>query len=160
GIQDELTQVLSCKLSRIFSQVPEQITQMDAAMVERRITGATLLAHPGAERNQQIRIRNNGLYNSGRDETGEAGIAEKQSCALSEVPPVRVAVSWASASVQVLDKLLDPLFVQCSHGHAFPANPIDQVLGGLNVPSRCYLCIARLDQLLSELFKQTAVWIV
>ena len=30
---------------------------------------------------------------------------------LPKVPPVRAAISWASASIQVLDKLLDHPFV-------------------------------------------------
>jgi hypothetical protein len=157
-IQDKLAQVLSCKFSWIFSQISKQITQMETVIVECGIAGATLLAHPGAERNQQVRIRNNLLSNSGRDEIRGPGIAEKQTRTLPEVPPVCVAVSWASASVQVLGKLLDRLFVQSSHGSAFPANPINQVLGGSNVPSSCYLCIARLTQLLSKALKQVATW--
>jgi hypothetical protein len=73
---------------------------------------------------------------------------------------VGVAVSWASASVQVLDKLLDSLFDQGSHGSAFPADPMDQVLSGPNVPSSCDLRIARLAQLLSKSLKQVAIWAV
>jgi hypothetical protein len=60
----------------------------------------------------------------------------------------------------VLDKLLDPLFVQGSHGSAFPVDPINQVLGGPNVPSSRYLRITRLAQLLSKSLKQLAIWIV
>jgi hypothetical protein len=119
-----------------------------------------LLAHPGAKRNQQVRISNNLFYNSSRDESGAAGIVEKQMRALPEVPPVCVSVSWAPASVEVLDKLLDPLYVQCSQGSAFSADPMDQVLGGPNVSSSCYLRIARLAQLSNKTFKQVALWTV
>jgi hypothetical protein len=73
---------------------------------------------------------------------------------------VRAAESWASASIQVLDKLLDHLFVQRRNVSAFPANPMNQVLGGPNVPSGRYFCIARLVQLLSKLLNQVALWAV
>src|ERR1035441_482026 len=54
GIQDKLPQALSIKPVRIFSQALQQITDMGAVIIERGITGATLLAHPATERNQQI----------------------------------------------------------------------------------------------------------
>jgi hypothetical protein len=44
----------------------------------------------------------------------------------------------------MLDKLLDHPFVQISDRSAFPANPMNQVLGRSNVPSSRYFCIARL----------------
>jgi hypothetical protein len=73
---------------------------------------------------------------------------------------VCATVSWASASIEVLNKLLDHPFVQSSDRSAFPINPMNQVLGRSNVPSSRYFCIARLAQLLSKPLKQAAIWAV
>ena len=99
------------------------------------------------------------LYDSGRDDIGEPGISEKQTRTLPDVPPVRAAISWASASIQVVgtNSSIDS-FVQRGDRSAFPTNPMNQVLGRSNVPPSRYLCIARLAQLLSKPFKQAAIW--
>jgi hypothetical protein len=110
-VQDKLPEALSIKPARIFSQALQQITHMGAVIIERGITGATLLAHPATERNQQGRIHNDLLYDSGSDEIGKPGIAEEQTRTLPEVTPMCAAVSWASASIQVLNKLIDHPFV-------------------------------------------------
>lgn len=54
------------------------------------------------------------------------------------------AVSWASATTQVLNKFLDHPFVQGRDRSTFPANPMNQVLDRPNMPSSCYFGIARL----------------
>jgi hypothetical protein len=48
-----------------------------AVVIERGIAGATLLAHPATERNQQGRIDNDLIYASDRDKIGKPGIAEE-----------------------------------------------------------------------------------
>ncbi|MGO9435334.1 MAG: hypothetical protein ACLP00_13710 [Terracidiphilus sp.] len=70
-----------------------------------------MLSHPATERDQQNWIHDDLLYDSGRGYIGESDIAEKQTGTLPKVPPVRAAISWASASIQVLDKFLDHSFV-------------------------------------------------
>ena len=160
GIQDKLPQLVSIKPARIFSQVLQQITKVEAVVIKRGIARAALLAHPATERNQQGRIHNDLLYDSGRDDIGEPGIAEKQTRTLPDVSPVCAAISWASASIQMLDELLDHPFVQSGDRSAFPTNPMNQVLGRSNVPPSRYLCIARLAQLLSKPFKHAAIWAV
>jgi pimeloyl-ACP methyl ester carboxylesterase len=68
----------------------------------------------------------------------------EQTRALPEVPPVCAAISWASTSIQVLDKLLDHRFVQGGDHLASTTCPMDKMLGCSNVPPRRDLCIARL----------------
>jgi hypothetical protein len=65
------------------------------------------------------------------------------------------AKSWASAAIQVLDKLFDHRFVQSRDGLAFPTGPIDKMLSRSNVLARRYLWLARVAQLLSEPFKSS-----
>jgi hypothetical protein len=73
---------------------------------------------------------------------------------------VCAAISWASASIQVPHELIDHPFVQSGDRSAFPTSPMNQVLDRSNVPPSRYLCIARVAQLLSEPFKQSAIWAV
>jgi hypothetical protein len=160
GVQDKLSQALSIKPGWVLAQALQQITHMSAVIVERGITGTTLLAHPATERNQKGRIYNDLLYDSGCDEIGKPGIAEEQTRTLPDVTPVCASVSWASASIQVLNKLIERPVVQSSDRYAFPANPMNQVLGRSNVPSSRYFCIARLAQLLSKSLKQVATWAI
>jgi len=157
GVQDKLPQALSIKPFWIFSQALQQITHMGAVIVERGITGATLLPHPATERNNKGRIHIDLLYDSGCDEIGKPGIAEEQTRTLPEVTPVCATVPWASASIQVLNKLIDHPFVQSSDRSVLPTDPMNQVLGRSNVPSSRYFCVARLAQLLSKPLKQVAI---
>ncbi len=110
-VQDKLPEVVSIERTRIFSQAFQQIAQVKVVIIERGIAGAALLAHPAAERDQKNRIHDDLLYDSGRDYIGVSGISKEQTCTLPEVPPVRAAISWASAPIQVLDKLLDHAFI-------------------------------------------------
>jgi hypothetical protein len=66
---------------------------------------------------------------------------------------VCAAVSWAAASIQVLDKFFDHPFVRSGDRFAFPTRPMDKMLGGSNVSASRYLGIARVAQLLSKSFK-------
>jgi hypothetical protein len=68
-----------------------------------------------------------------------------------------VAKSWASASIQMLDKLLDYPFVQSSDRSTLLTNPMNQMLGRPNVAPSRYLRIASLAQLLSKPLKQVAI---
>jgi hypothetical protein len=160
GIQNKLPQLVSIKPAGVFSQALQQLAQAKAVTIERGIAGAPLLAHPGTERNQKDRIKDDLLYASGRDDIGEPGISEEQTRTLAEVSPVCAAISWASASIQVPNELLDHPFIQSGDHSAFPTSPMDQVFGCSNVPSSRYLCIARLAQLLGKPLKQAAVWAV
>jgi hypothetical protein len=51
-------------------------------------------------------------------------------------------------------------FVQRRNRSSFPPKGMNQVFGRSNVPPSRYLCIARLTQLLSKLFKHAAIWAV
>ena len=110
-VQDKLPQVVGIERTRIFSHALQQIAQVNFVIIERGIAGAALLSHPATERDQQNWIHDDLLYDSGRGYIGESDISEKQTGTLPKVPPVRAAISWASASIQVLDKLLDHSFV-------------------------------------------------
>jgi hypothetical protein len=70
---------------------------------------------------------------------------------------MREAIPRASASIQMVNKILDKPFVQSSDRCAFPTCPMNQVLGGSNMPASRYLRIAGLAQLLSKPFKQAAI---
>jgi DNA-binding transcriptional regulator YdaS (Cro superfamily) len=158
GIQNKLTQLVSIKPTRVFSQALQQLTQVKAVIIESGITGAALLAHPAAERDQKNRIHDGFLSAPSRDDIGEPGISEKKKRALSEVSRVCAAISWASASIQMPHELLDHPFVPDVDRSAFPASPMNQVLGSSNVPPSRYLCIARLAQFLSKPLKQAPIW--
>ena len=62
----------------------------------------TARRHIRAAEHQQNWFHDDFLYDSGRGYIGESGISEKQTGTLPKVPPVRAAIPWASASIQVL----------------------------------------------------------
>jgi hypothetical protein len=125
GIQDKLLQLVSIKPAWIFSQALQQIAQVEAVIIERGIAGAALLAHPGTERNQKDRIKDDLLYASGRDDIREPAISEEQTRTFPEVSPVCAAISPASALTQVPHELLDHPFVQSGDHFPFPVSPMD-----------------------------------
>ena len=60
-----------------------------------------------------------GIIASIGEQFWKPGVAEQQTCTLPDVPPVRAAIPWAPASIQMTDELFNRAIVL-----RIPAKPI------------------------------------
>jgi len=79
---------------------------------------------------------------------GTPEIPDKQTDAVLQLQPMRAAVPCASASIQMVGKLLDESLFQGRNWYASSASPMNEVLCRAQMPASRELCIARLVQLL------------
>jgi hypothetical protein len=105
--QDKLTQVRCLEPARIFSQTLQQVAYMEAVIVKGGIASAALLPHPPTKGSHQGRLHHALFCHSLHHYAGSSGIPEEKVRTTSEITLVRMAKSWAAASIQVPDKLID-----------------------------------------------------
>jgi len=73
------------------------------------------------------------------------------------LPPLARAGTGTSASIQMIGERLDNSLVHRCDRRTLSSRPMDKMFGRSKMAASCYLCIARLVQLLRKRFKQAAI---
>jgi hypothetical protein len=127
SLENERSQPVGIKAAWPLSKPPEQLTNVDAVLIEGHISGAAQSTHPLTEGRQESGIVNRSLGSVQSDDPGILQVGQEQARAMYHSQLLRMAVMWATAPTEVTVEARQRLLVQLAHPRAMPMGPIDEV---------------------------------